>query len=343
MIQAPTSRFGWPGVLKAPLAWWALVCLMSLSWTAAQSRGPAQTPPSRGESAEAQNRDDDKTFEQAYANGYRKGVFEGGSDRRNGKPHDLQSNKIYRQAKSGYVEGLHDADVYYTAFRRGFREGYEKGYRADSDDVPTPRPRPVEPTVREDEGAQDGEIELNAGMEMAVRLRDTLSTRRNERGDTFLVEAVNDVHSRGQLVITQGTAMQGSVVWVKRPGRIKGAAELKLRFEEILLGEGRRIPISASLVSVAKEGSRIEDGEGTVAGGRGNDAKTVGVSTGVGVLIGILTGGKRGGVIGAGAGAAVGLGGVLIRRGPDLTLESDTILVIRFDRPATVPLPAQAD
>ncbi|HSR68995.1 MAG TPA: hypothetical protein VLU25_13745 [Acidobacteriota bacterium] len=316
--------------------------LCSSLWAAPQD--PSQAP-SQSQSSNAGADDPaSKTYQAAYRNGFEKGLFEGGSDRRNDKAYNLRDNKVYRQAKSGYVEGEHDPDVYYSAFRRGFREGYEKGFRPPAAaDEPTPRPRPLEPAVRAKDSGPE-EFVLNAGMEIAVKLLDTLSTRRNERGDVFLVEAVNDIHSRGRLVIPQGTPMQGSVAWVKRPGRIKGEAELKLRFEEILYGEGKSVPISASLVSVAKDGKKIKDGEGTVAGGGGNDAKTVGASAGVGVLIGILTGGKRGGVIGAGAGAAVGLGGVLIRRGPDLTLESETILVIRFDRPATVPLPSpQAD
>ena len=82
---------------------------------------------------------------------------------------------------------------------------------------------------------------------------------------------------------------------------------------------------------------KIKDGEGTIQGrgGKGADAKKVGVSSGLGALLGVLTGGGKGAKVGAAVGAASGLAGVLMTRGSDVVLYPETQLTIRLDKPAS--------
>ena len=75
-------------------------------------------------------------------------------------------------------------------------------------------------------------------------------------------------------------------------------------------------------------------------GTKSSDARKMGTSSALGALIGVLTGGRRGAATGAAVGAAVGAAGVLISRGRDLNLDSQTEMTIELDQDAEIPLRA---
>ena len=127
--------------------------------------------------------------------------------------------------------------------------------------------------------------------------------------------------------------MRGKIVEVKRPGRVKGKAELTLSFQTLVLPSGITIPIYTSLRGAGGAGTR--KGENSVEGdsSKGDDAGTIGKTAAEGGLIGVIAGRGKGAVVGGAGGAAVGTAAVLLTRGKDLVLEPGTTIEIVLDRP----------
>ncbi|MGH9339236.1 MAG: hypothetical protein ACRD1R_06560 [Acidobacteriota bacterium] len=180
-------------------------------------------------------------------------------------------------------------------------------------------------------------IRVSEGQEIWVELLDSLSTERNSKGDKFRSKTVQDVKLNGRVVIPKGTRVLGEVSFIKRAGRIAGRAEMNLRFDELHLENGARVPIRARLVSLGETADEQEE-EGTISseGTKGKDAKKIGAATAIGALLGVLTGGKKGAATGSAIGAVVGLAGVLATRGGEIELVPETQLRIRLMSDAVI-------
>jgi outer membrane lipoprotein SlyB len=120
---------------------------------------------------------------------------------------------------------------------------------------------------------------------------------------------------------------------VKRPGKVKGVAELQLAFDQIRLPDNRGSNFSAEVVELVDMGNRDGgvDSEGGVKGedSTKDDVSKVGAATGIGAIIGAIFGGGKGAAIGAAVGGAAGTGRVLTKRGQDIRLERGRQLRIR--------------
>lgn len=286
------------------------------------------------------------TYRSAYDAGYADAVEIGRNDRENGRPFDFANKKDYQMGDRGFDSAVHDFDVYVVAYRRGFEDGYEAGYGLTDEPADRPQSAPVIRTSTidpADGGPADvlsGDVTLEAGTELDVKLLDTLSTNRNERGDRFRAEVTRDIRAGGQLVIPRGTRLEGTVTHSKRAGRIKGRAEMNLLFNELEFASGSRVPIHGVVSSIEERADEeVKDEEGKIEGGgsKSGDLKKVGISAGIGALLGILTGGKSGAKTGAGVGAVVGLAGVLATRGKDVVLYPETEMRVKLENEVTIP------
>jgi hypothetical protein len=65
----------------------------------------------------------------AYDNGYREGRRRGEEAARSGRPFDVEREREYRSADSGYNRAYGDRTRYRNDFRGGFAEGYRDGYQ----------------------------------------------------------------------------------------------------------------------------------------------------------------------------------------------------------------------
>lgn len=183
-------------------------------------------------------------------------------------------------------------------------------------------------------------VRLAEGTKIVFTLNDTLSTKDNRKGDEFSGVVSRSVRVGEDIVVPEGTVVRGTVTQVRRAGRIKGRAELGLRFDELELPNGTRLDLSASLTELdqgEKEGVN-EEGQVKGEGTKKRDAATLGAAAGIGTAIGAIAGGGKGAAIGAGSGAAIGAGAVLLTRGKDVKLNRGSELAIQLDRPLTVPL-----
>jgi type IV secretion system protein VirB10 len=139
-------------------------------------------------------------------------------------------------------------------------------------------------------------------------------------------------------VVPPGAYINGVIETAKRPGRIKGRAQLQIHFSSITFPSGYSEAFPATVGSapanenakVSPEG-RIEENEQ-----KGRDAGAIIGTTGTGAVIGTAVDGARGAGIGAGVGAAAGLATILLTRGDEVRLNVGDPIEMVLDRPLTL-------
>lgn len=158
---------------------------------------------------------------------------------------------------------------------------------------PAPPPAPPEPRTRT----------LAAGTSFGAIVNDTITSRRNKEGETFVTRIDTDVRdASGAIVIPAGSSVTFRIVELK-PSENKGDKTGKLTLEATSVSiRGASYPLSASVTNVPYE----LKGRGVTAG----DAAKVGIGAAAGAIAGRILGGNTkgaviGGVVGAGAGTAV--------------------------------------
>jgi hypothetical protein len=194
-------------------------------------------------------------------------------------------------------------------------------------------PEPVAPTPAA-AGATGKKLVVPAGTRMAVVLENGVSTHSAKAGDSLYFHTAFPVTQNNQVVIPVGSYLRGSLLESKRPGRIKGHGEFRMRLESLIFPNGYTVNLLAAPRSADTGGKETTDSEGKVTGegGKGKDAGTIAGTTATGAGIGAIAGGGKGAGIGAGVGGLLGLGAVLLTRGPEAQLPRGTTLDIVLER-----------
>jgi len=124
--------------------------------------------------------------------------------------------------------------------------------------------------------------------------------------------------------------LRGELLEAKRPGRVKGKGEFRMRLNTLIFPNGYTVDLNAAPRSADSGGKETMDSEGKVTGpgGKGKDVGTVAETTVTGAGIGAIAGGAKGAGIGAGIGGVIGLATVLLTRGPDAQLPRGSTLDI---------------
>jgi hypothetical protein len=161
---------------------------------------------------------------------------------------------------------------------------------------------------------------------LRIRLDDTLTSVDSQVGDPFSATVVE----QGDY---QNARVYGHVAQVDLSGRIKGHTSMMLRFDRLVMPDGRRAPIHAEIVELyhAPSGEKV-DVEGAIeSGGRGRKTieHTV-IGAGAGALLGGIFGGGKGAGIGSVIGGAGGLGTTAFRGRQKITLSSGQEMLIRI-------------
>jgi hypothetical protein len=181
-------------------------------------------------------------------------------------------------------------------------------------------------------------LTVPAGTRLAVVLENGLSTRSAKPGDSLYFHTSFPVTANNRVVIPVGSYIRGSLLESKRPGRIKGRGEFRLRLETLIFPNGYTVNLLAAPRAADTGGKETTDEEGKVTGpgGKGNDAGTVATTTVTGAGIGAIAGGGKGAGIGAGIGGLIGLGAVLLTRGPEASLPRGSAMDIVLERDLTL-------
>jgi len=178
-------------------------------------------------------------------------------------------------------------------------------------------------------------IIVPVGTRLPLVLHNAITTRNAQPGDPVYLETLFPIVQNDKILIPAGSYVQGEVLEAKRPGRVKGRGELRLRLTSMILPNGYTVSFTAVPQNAGTGGNESVDKEGTIKGdtNKAGDAGTIIGDTGVGTAIGGIAGRSgEGAGIGAGAGLAAGLITVLLTRGPELELPRGTTLDIVLDR-----------
>lgn len=186
----------------------------------------------------------------------------------------------------------------------------------------------------------DGRYVLKEGTRIPLTVLTTVSSKNAAPGDKVYLQTLIPVSDGGRIVIPAGSYVNGTITQAQRSGKVKGKGQLYLRFDSMMLPNGRTIDLAGRLGSI--DGSNPgtlnrEEGKVTSDGQKGTDAMVVGTTTASGAAMGRWIGGQgRDAALGAGAGAAAGLAGILLTRGPDAMLERGSTLDMVLNRDLTL-------
>ena len=175
-----------------------------------------------------------------------------------------------------------------------------------------------------------------SGTHLPLILHSAITTRNARAGDPVYLETVFPVVIDEKILVPAGSYVEGEIQEAKRPGKVKGRGEIRIRLNTIILTNGYTVSFNAIPSNAGTGGNESTDNEGKIKGDtdKATDVGTVLKSTGLGAGIGAIAGQSgKGAGIGAGAGAAVGLATVLLTRGPELEMPRGTTLDGVLDRP----------
>ena len=180
-------------------------------------------------------------------------------------------------------------------------------------------------------------VEVVAGTHIPLILHNAISTKSARKGDPVYFETLAPVMVDGHVAIPAGSYVSGEVTETKRPGRVKGRAELNIKLTTMILPNTYMVNLNASPGGGAGTGGgESMNGEGKIIGDsdKASDIGTVVKTTAAGAGIGAIASRSAGGAgVGAGIGAAAGLAAVLLSRGPEAELPRGSTLEAIIDRP----------
>ena len=138
------------------------------------------------------------------------------------------------------------------------------------------------------------------GTLLHVKLQTTITSKTNKVGDKFQGLVSQDVMSGTDVIVPQGSLVNGHVAYIKHSGRIKAKARMRVVLDSILTPDDQKIQLSSTLEDSKGGvcGSSPNDDEGTIEG-CGKSKKDAAKDAAMGAAIG------------AGAGASVALGSTI--------------------------------
>jgi len=195
-------------------------------------------------------------------------------------------------------------------------------------------PTPVTPQAPATHQPSTGQtILVPTGTRLGVVLENGISTATAKPGDSVYFRTSFPITINNKVVIPVGSYLRGEVTESKRPGRVKGKGELRIRLNTLVFPNGYTVDMNAEPHSA--DGGQVKtdpEGKMTGPGGKGKDATTIATTTATGAGIGAIADGGKGAGIGAGIGAVGGLAAVLLTRGPDAQLPRGSSMDLMLER-----------
>jgi len=285
-------------------------------------------------------------LERGYRTGYSDGYTAGFKDVSQNAARNYTNKEDYKQADRSYNEAWGPIEDYRDGYQQGFEAGYTAGFdrqqfnsslptglrrRQNPGNIPvevnnTSGTPDAESNVDNTTAAPSGSLSIPRNTILNLELLTRVSTDISQRGDRIQARVIEPAQYAGYIV-------EGRVSQVKRPGKVKGVAELQLAFDQIRSTDNRTATLHAELIEIGPihgEDPSV-DSEGGVRGSDStkDDAAKVGAASGIGAIIGAIAGGGKGAAIGAIIGGGAGAAGTMTQRGKDIRLEQGQHLKIR--------------
>jgi len=290
-------------------------------------------------------------IERGYRTGYSDGYTAGYKDVSDQAARNYQNKEDYQKADRSYNEAWGPIEDYHDGYQQGFEAGYNAGYErqqfnsslppglhkrgnAGGATVATDTNVPAAPTANDNQSndnttvaASTGSLAIPRNTILTLELLTPVSTDASQRGDRIEARVIEPAQYANYTV-------EGRIAQIKRPGKVKGVAELQLAFDQIRSTDNRSATLHAELIEIAPLGGDFDpqvDSEGGVKGrdSTKDDAAKVGAASGIGAIIGVIAGGGKGAAIGAIIGGGAGTAGVMTQRGKDIRLDRGQHMKIR--------------
>jgi hypothetical protein len=168
------------------------------------------------------------------------------------------------------------------------------------------------------------QVILRQGIQIAVRLDQSLSSDHLSPGDTFQASLAEPLVVDGYIIAERGARASGRIVDSRQAGRMSGTADLQLALSTFQTADGQKISVSTE--PWAKEGTSSQ----------GANVAKIGGGAALGAIIGAIAGGGKGAAIGAGVGGAAGTGAAAATRGKPVTIPTETVIRFRLATRVTV-------
>jgi hypothetical protein len=193
-----------------------------------------------------------------------------------------------------------------------------QGQRLPGGDSPVPQDPPAPPAPRVQT------FTVAAGTNVTAALQTPISTASAQVGQPISLRTTEAIRSGGRVVVPAGSTVRGRVTHVRSAGRVKGGAELTLRFHEITTPGGQTLAVTADPFRAVTKGSGKQS------------AAIIGGGAAAGGIIGGVAGGKDDILPGAAIGGILGTGVAVATKGKQIVLPEGTRLAIRLAEPVGV-------
>jgi hypothetical protein len=170
------------------------------------------------------------------------------------------------------------------------------------------------------------EVRVPAGTTLHARLETGVASDTSRVEEPVRARLSRPLIAAGATVLPTGTELRGSVIDVRRAGKVKGRARVALRFDTVDAGDERTTVSTATIVREAHAT-------------KAKDAKKIGIPAAGGAIVGGLLGGGKGAAIGATVGGGAGTAVVLSTRGEDVRLPPGTPVTITLREAFTIRVP----
>ena len=165
------------------------------------------------------------------------------------------------------------------------------------------------------------------GLDLKVRLNDTLSSKDSRIGDRFTATVVDPSRF-------DEATVYGHISSIQKSGKIKGRTSMNLAFDSVELRDGRKGVMHGYVTRVyGDDGGRADNEGGVESGSRTNQTvKRAGIGATVGAIVGGIAGGGKGAAIGLIIGGAGGAGSLAVQGSKELKIESGTEMLVHVTR-----------
>jgi len=173
------------------------------------------------------------------------------------------------------------------------------------------------------------QVLVPAGTAFEARLDTTIASQTSRVEDPVRATLTAPLVIDGATVAPAGSELLGTVTSARESGRVKGRAELGIRFEQLRAGTVTYDIQTSPLRWVA-------------AATKGEDAAKVGIGAAVGAVVGGVTGGGKGAAVGSAVGAGGGSAVVLATKGDEIEVGAGSPLRVELTTRLTATVPAGA-
>ncbi len=190
--------------------------------------------------------------------------------------------------------------------------------------------------------APEQTLTIQAGTRFKASLQTPVSTKLSEKGDHLYWTLYEPLRIDEEHVLPRGVELSGRVTFVKRPGRVKGKAQLYALMNGLETHYGTEpIAVSVDAADDILQDEKIRaDEEGKLKANRdiGHDLGKAQQGASVGSMasipIAITTGSLGAAIAGPVAGAIVG---ILLTRGKEIRLPAGTVFRMKFVQDLAIP------